>query len=121
MRSVRAPPITLQCECGEAAHVPYGERWTCPACGRSWDTARIPQSDIDALVRSMRRYRLLAIGPPIVFAAVLLPLAIAFGLQFAILLFVLVVSYGLFVLPKVKERATRSVHASTRQWELTPE
>ena len=119
--SMRAPPITLQCECGAVASVPYGGRWTCASCGRTWDTAKIPAGDMQALVKRMRRYRILALGPPLLCAAVLVPLAVVFGLQFALLLFVLVVAYGLFVLPRLRERATRDVRESRRTWELTPE
>jgi len=121
MSAMQAPPITLQCDCGEVGSVPYGERWTCAACGKTWDTSKIPAGDIDDLLRSVRRYRLLAIGPPLAFAAVLVPLAVMVGLQFALLLFVLVVSYGLFVLPRVRDRATQRVHETKRRWELTPE
>ncbi len=42
----------------------------------------------------MRRYRLLVLGPPLVLAAILIPLAAIKGLQFAFLLFVLVMASG---------------------------
>jgi len=37
---VRAPLITITCDCGAAAEVAYGDRWSCEACGKTWDTAR---------------------------------------------------------------------------------
>ena len=120
-RAVRPLPITLTCECGEIAHVPYGERWTCPKCDRTRNTSRIPPDDYARLVGNVRRYRLIALGPPLVFAAVLIPLALFVGLQYGLLLFVLVFAYALFVLPKVRERAAKDVRQSTRSWELTPE
>jgi hypothetical protein len=76
---------------------------------------------MEALVGAMRRYRLLAVGPPIALAAIFVPLAVLQGLQFALLLFVLVMTYGLFVLPRIKERATREVRETNRSWELTPD
>ena len=126
---MRGPPITLMCDCGAAAHVAYGERhelfygerWTCPSCGRTWDTAQIPSEDYAELVRSVRRYRLLAVGPPLVLAAVLLPLAIIVGIQFAFLLLILVLTHGLFVMPKLREQATRSVQQSVSSWKLSAE
>ena len=111
---MRGPPITLMCDCGAAAHVAYGERWTCPSCGRTWDTAQIPSEDYAELVRSVRRYRLLAVGPPLV-------LAIIVGIQFAFLLLVLVLAHGLFVMPKLREQATRSVRQSVSSWKLSAE
>jgi hypothetical protein len=118
---VREPPITVTCDCGQAGYVPYGERWTCPECGKTWDTSQIPHDDYANLLRSVRRYRLLSLGPPLAFAAVLVPLAIVYGVRFGLLLFVLVFAYAVFVIPKVRERATKSVHESSRSWSLSPE
>ena len=120
-RQVRGPPITVTCECGEIAYVRYGERWTCPRCDRTWDTSKIPEEDYARLVGSIRRYRVIALGPPLVFAAVLVPLSILHGLQYGLLLFVLVFAYAIFVLPKVRERATEDARRSARSWELHPE
>ena len=72
-------------------------------------------------MRSVRRYRLLTVGPPLALAAVLLPLAVIAGIQFALLLLVLVLAHALLVLPKVRERATENVRQNTTQWELRPE
>ena len=99
----------------------YRERWTCPGCERTWDTSRIPQDDYDRLVASVRRYRLVALGPPLVLAAVFIPLALVSGLQYGLLLFVLIFAYALFVLPKLRERATADAQRSARSWELHPE
>jgi len=60
--AMRAPPITIACECGELRHVAYGERWTCEQCGRSWDTAQIPADEYWGLLRELRRERLVVIG-----------------------------------------------------------
>jgi hypothetical protein len=114
-------PITLQCDCGQVGYARYGERWTCPDCGRTWDTSQIPDDEYAQLLSSVRRYRLLAVGPPILFAAILIPLAILVGIQFGLLFFVLMLAYGIFVIPKVRERATRSIQASTRSWDLSAE
>lgn len=118
---MRALPITLQCDCGQLAGVTYGERWTCPECGKTWDTSQIPQSEYDRLLRSVRRYRLLTLGPPVALTAVLMPLAIFVGVQYGLLLFVLVMAYGLLVVPHLRAKATKSVLSNTRQWELSPE
>lgn len=114
-------PITLTCDCGQIGYVRYGERWTCPECSRTWDTSQIPDEEYEKLAASVRRYRLLALGPPLVLAAILLPLAVVAGIQFGLLFFVLVLAYGIFVIPKVRQRATRSMSESTRSWSLSPE
>jgi hypothetical protein len=118
---VRELPITLQCDCGKIAGVGYGERWTCPDCGKTWDTSQIPRAEYDRLLGSVRRYRLLILGPPVALAAVLVPMAIMSGLQYGLLLFVLVSAYGLLVVPRLRAKATARVLGNTRQWELHPE
>jgi len=120
-RCVPQLPITLTCDCGQIGYARYGERWTCPDCSRTWDTSQIPNEEYAQLVSSVRRYRLLALGPPVLFAAILIPLAILVGIQFGLLFFVLVLAYGIFVIPRVRERATRSVRESTRSWNLSAE
>ena len=51
---MRAPLITITCDCGATAEVAYGDRWTCPTCGKSWDTTQIPAADYDVLVRGVQ-------------------------------------------------------------------
>jgi len=118
---VRPPPITITCDCGAIASVAYGDKWRCEACDKTWDTSQIPSGDYDELLRGVKHYRLLAIGPPIVLAAILIPLAIFVGAQFAFLLFVLVAAYGLLVVPPLRRRATRRLGESVRSWKLSPE
>lgn len=71
---VKGPPITVTCDCGTVERIPYGQAWTCPSCGRRWDTAQIPAEEYDGVMRDMRRYRLeaLALGSAIGIAVVLL-------------------------------------------------
>lgn len=99
----------------------YGERWTCPDCGKTWDTAQIPRADYDRLVRSVRRYRLLVLGPPILLAAVLIPLSVTVGVQYALLLFLLLLAWGLLVMPQLRSRATATVLRHTSTWKLRAE
>ena len=120
-RGVRAPLITITCDCGDSTEVAYGDRWTCTACGRTWDTAQIPAADYDVLLRGVRRYRLLVLGPPLVLAAILIPLAATVGIQYAFLLFVLVMAYALLVIPQLRRRASRHMRDSTKSWKLRPE
>lgn len=75
--SVKGPPITIGCHCGAVERVPYGEAWTCPDCGRRWDTTQIPPEQYAGIMREMRGYRIragltgLAIGAVVGAAAVL--------------------------------------------------
>lgn len=57
---MKGPPITVRCDCGVTQHIPYGDAWTCPACGRRWDTAQIPEEEYEGVMRDMRRYRVQA-------------------------------------------------------------
>ena len=115
------PPISVTCDCGAAHELAYGERWTCETCGRTWDTAQIPRGEYDALVRALRRYRLVVLGPPAALAAVLVPLAIVLDVRFAFLLFVLVMAFGLLAVPHLRRRETERVLAAKPRWTLRPE
>jgi hypothetical protein len=118
---VRGPSITIRCECGRAAQAHYGERWTCDGCGRTWSTSEIPPEEYRGLVREMRKYMLLAIGPPALAALVLVPLAVLVNLGYAFVLFVVVLAYGLLVLPKLRRRAVASMRSRSLRWTLHPE
>lgn len=118
---MREPAITITCDCGTAALVPYGKRWTCGTCDKTWDTAQIPRAEFDALLRSIRGYRLLTVGPPLALSLVLVPLAVLLDVRYAFLLFVLVLGHGLLILPQLKRRATRRVLDAAPRWQLRPE
>jgi hypothetical protein len=118
---VQAPPITITCDCGAVENLGYGERWQCEECGKTWDTRQIPQGDYDALLRGLKRYRLLVLLPPLLLAAVLVPLTVLAGLQFAFLLFVFVMGYALLVVPQLRRSATARMRESTMRWKLRPE
>jgi hypothetical protein len=73
-RGVKGPPITVTCDCGTVERVPYGQAWTCPSCGRRWDTTQIPAEEYEGILRDMRRYRIeaFALGSAIGIAVVAL-------------------------------------------------
>lgn len=98
--------------------VAYDARWTCPSCGKVYDTAKIPAADYTALVAGMNRYKWLTIGPPLALTALLMPLAILLDVRFAFLLFILVIGYGLLVLPRIRGRARERVTQLTARWKL---
>ena len=118
---MRAPPITITCDCGAVAELAYGERWKCAECGKTWDTGQIPHGEYDELLRLLKRYRLLVLLPPLLLAAVLVPLSVLAGIQFAFLLFVFVMGYGLLVVPQLRRRSSARLRESTTRWKLHPE
>ena len=118
---MREPSITITCDCKTAALVGYGKQWTCPTCGKTWNTNQIPREEFDALLASVRRYRLLTVGPPIVMSLILIPLAVLVDVRFAFLLFLLILAHGLLVLPHLRRRATQRVLDSAPKWKLHPE
>lgn len=63
---MKGAPITIRCDCGELERVPYAEVWTCPVCGRRWDTAQIPSEEYWGIMREMRRFRLEVIAVSVV-------------------------------------------------------
>jgi hypothetical protein len=118
---MRAPDIAITCDCGRVGRVPLGDRWTCEECGRSWDTSQIPRDEYDALMRRVRRYSLLTVAPPLLLAAILVPLAVLVDVSYAFLLFVLVMGYALLVLPQLRKSARRQVLDAAPRWQLRPD
>jgi hypothetical protein len=59
MQPVKGPLITVRCDCKDGqAQVAYGERWSCEACGRTYDTAQIPAGEYARFASLTRRWRL---------------------------------------------------------------
>ena len=117
---MRGPPITITCECGNAASLRYGEEWKCPSCGRRWNTAQIPEDEYRGLVRDMRRYKLIAIAGALVVLVAYVPLVLlvdeAIIFTAPILLAILAIALG----PLWKRRVRRVV-AERPRWELRAE
>ena len=116
-RRVFAPPVTLTCECGAVERIKYGERWTCPSCGRSYDTSRIPLETYRSRTSVVSRYRLYTLGPLAVLAAVMVPLVVFVDAGLIFVLGILAFAYILLFLPFVRRRARRTI-ADDPTWEL---
>ena len=101
--------MTLTCECGAVGRVKYGERWTCPGCGRAYDTSRIPASAYRDSTRVVSRYRLLTLVPLAVLAAVMIPLVVFVDSGLIFLMGLLAFAYILLFLPLIRRRARRGV------------
>jgi Flp pilus assembly protein TadB len=117
---VERPPITLTCECGESAAVPYGERWQCAKCRRTWDTSQIPEEDYEAVLRIQRRYRIVPMVL-LVLAAAAVVLLVVLGRVLAVVFLPLVLTlWFMFVRPLQRKRLKAQV-AALPEWKLTPE
>ena len=118
---LKGPPITLTCECGEKRDLPYGERWTCERCGRTWDTSRIPREQYEQIKRLSLRFRALPIG----FGSLVAAIAIFFTLTgniFSVffLLPVALTTWFVFLRP-VHRRRYRAAVKGLPRWELRAE
>src|ERR1051326_8637131 len=76
MDDMGSPAITLRCDCGAEGRAQFGDRWTCPTCGRTYDTSHIPAADYQAIEALDRRYR--RVSQAVVVLLALLLLAVAF-------------------------------------------
>ena len=117
---MRAPPITIACECGELRHVPYGERWVCEACGRRWNTAQIPADEYWGIMRRLRRERLVVIGLALALTLVFGLLALLVSEGLFLFLPVLLVGWFIWYQPLRRRRMRRYVRGLPK-WQLTPE
>jgi hypothetical protein len=101
-------------------HVPYGETWTCAACGRRWNTTQIPADEYWGIMRDMRRMRLAVIG-------IALGLAVLFGLlglfvsqRLFLLLPVVLPIWFIWYMPWWRRKLRHRVR-SLPKWKLHPE
>jgi hypothetical protein len=114
----KGPPITVTCECDERHELFYGERWTCPACGRTYDSRQIPEHEYAQIRRLQLRYRVLPVALGLAVAA----LAIFFTLTGNItgvffLLPVALVAWFVFIRP-THQRRYRAAIAELPRWDL---
>ena len=114
------PPITITCECGETREVPYGERWICERCNRSWNTGQIPAEEYAGLLRSMRRCRLEALLVAAVLAAILVPLIVVVNPTFIFVTPMVAAAWLFLYLPRWR-RKVRTAARNAPRWELHPE
>jgi hypothetical protein len=119
---MKGPRITLRCDCGAEGAAAYGERWTCPRCGRTYDTAQIPSSDYASILSLDRRYRFTGWAVVGILAALVLIVAVT-GQVIPIFagLAVVLLSWFLYIKPVVHRRHRRAVRALTRNWDLEAE
>src|SRR5437879_7091782 len=118
--TMRKPPITIKCECGETKEVAYGERWRCERCGRSWNTQKIPAEEYEGLLRRVRRHKLEALAAAGLTAAVLVPLIVVVSSGFVYLIPMVMVLWLFVLLPFWRRRYHRTAREAPR-WELHPE
>jgi hypothetical protein len=114
----KGPPITVTCECGERHELFYGERWTCPQCGRSYDSGQIPADEYAQIRRVQLRFR----AVPIALGLTVAGLAIVFTLTGNIvgvffLLPVALVAWFVFIRPTHRKRY-RAAIAELPRWDL---
>lgn len=120
IEGVKGPPITVRCDCGEARPVPYGERWTCERCRRTWNTAQIPADEYWGIMRAMRRYRLSVIGVALGLALVFAALAVFVSESLFLLLPVILGVWFVWYMPFWRRRVRRHARALPK-WNLHPE
>jgi hypothetical protein len=117
----KGPQITVTCECGEHHELFYGERWTCPACGRAYDSSNIPAAEYAAIRRLQLRFRAVPIALGLTVAA----LAILFTLTGNIvgvffLMPVALISWFVFIRPTHRKRYRKAI-ADLPRWDLRAE
>lgn len=112
--------MTIRCECGETRQVPYGERWTCDKCRRTWNTAQIPAAEYEGILREMRNFRLTAIAAALIIGAVFAVMALTVATSVVLLIPVVLSGWYLFYMPLWRRKVRRRAR-SLPTWQLHPE
>ena len=119
-RAVRKGPlITLTCECGNKGGVRYGERWKCEACGRAFDTHKIPLDEYAAIRRTQLRFRIVPLISGVLLVAAVV-LFFAAGKAFGAIIVVpfLFASWNMFVRPFFRARYRRALSKNVPTWTI---
>jgi hypothetical protein len=114
---VKPLALVVSCGCGERGRVEPGASWSCPVCGRTYDTADIPGDEYAAVASEVNRTKLRALIGFAVIAAVFVPLGFLLGAELwitgAVVLAVFYFAYG----PKLK-RDVRRIVRDLPLWEI---
>src|SRR5262245_51073181 len=117
---MRGARITVRCDCGEITYLDYGEVWTCPSCGRRWNTRQIPEDEYWGIMHRMRQYRLQVMGVAVAVALAFVALGVAMGPQVWLLAPVVITFWLLVFMPRWR-RKVRAAARSLPTWKLRPE
>ncbi len=117
---MRNLPISITCECGESNFVPYGEKWTCGNCGRTWNTAQIPADEYRQFLRDIRRPRIWAAVVALTIAGALAIVALIVNPAMLIVIPILIGGVAILAGPPWKKIVRRRI-AERPRWELHPE
>ncbi len=120
--NTRPPRINLTCDCGTSGLALYGETWTCPSCGRRYDTTQIPSGDYQQIANLDRRYRRIGYGVMVVLATVVLVVALTGQLISTFAgLSVTLLSWFVYLRPLVHRKHKKAVAKLTRSWQIEGE
>ncbi|MGH3265972.1 MAG: hypothetical protein ACRDNS_28725 [Trebonia sp.] len=117
--ALHGPRISITCACGHHESVRYGENWTCPGCGKTWDTSRIPREEYAAIRRTQLRFRML----PVALGLLVVGLAAFFTLtgspvSVVLLLPVVLIGWFVFLRGPHRRRYRRAIATRQRKWTL---
>jgi hypothetical protein len=117
---LQGAPITINCHCGQVERVPYGEKWRCPGCRRTWNTNQIPADEYWGIMRRMRNYRLRVIGLGLSLGLAAVVAAIVYQPIVVLLVPVMLGGWQIWYMPAWRRRLRR-VTRSLPRWQLKPD
>lgn len=115
---LRGPPIAINCACGQRQSVRYGAQWTCPDCGRLWDTTDIPREDYEAVRRITLRFRALPVALGLLVATVAVFFILTGNTAAVFVLLPLSLMVWFTFLRAAHRRRYREAMAQRRRWRL---
>jgi hypothetical protein len=114
----KGPPITVTCDCGARKELFYGERWTCPDCGRSYDTSQIPAEEYQAIRRLQMRFRAVPIALGLTVAALAILFTLTGNIAGVFLIMPMaIIAWFVFIRPTHRKRY-RAAIADLPRWDL---
>ena len=98
----------------------YGDAWSCPTCGKRWNTSQIPEDEYWGIMHEMRRYRL-----EVIVAALVVGVGTALSIVYLERRFfpaaLLVMTFWfVFYMPRWRKKVRRRAR-NLPHWQLRPD
>lgn len=116
-RGRRTLRLVVDCTCGTKGSVLPSATWSCPSCGRMWETSAVPAEEYRSVVRSVTRAKWLAASGVIVTTAVFVPLVVFVSHGLVVPGFVVLAIWYFWFLPSHRKRVRR-IYLSLPRWEI---
>ena len=98
----------------------YGDAWSCPTCGKRWNTSQIPEDEYWGIMHEMRRYRVEVIVAALVIGVGTALSIVYLGRRFFPMALLVMTFWFVFYMPRWRKKVRRRAR-NLPHWQLRPD